>query len=176
MPGESFDASVVKDTVEAIRASNAQAAALITRLWAEVQRLSHKDYVPPTPLTKEDFEGPFLAIPNVDVEFFDLWQADCGHATAELELKINQRGILIRTKKPVLFQAKSRVTIYGYHVWIGSDRVTKHIDKIELGGGDTYFVNFSCPIKLGRDIDHKPNKDHAPEPNPPDGQKREKIS
>jgi len=76
----------------------------------------------------------------------------------------------------VLFQAKSRVTIYGYHVCRGSDRVTQHIDKIEIGDGETYVVNFSCPIKLGRDIDHKPNKDHAPEPNPPDGQKREKIS
>lgn len=160
---------MILETVEGIRASFPQAAELIERLWAEVQRLSHRDYVPPVPMTEHDKSGPWLDKNEVEVEFFDTDGNSCGSGIVELELRLNDRGILIISKTRVGFVAQARVQLGGYRVWLGSDMVETTVAPVPLTAGDQYLLALNIPIRLGRDIGHNPDgRDDGPDrPNPP---------
>lgn len=165
-----FDAATIAETVGQIRFAYPAAAKLLEDLWTEVQRLSHPDYVSKTEMTRADHEGPFLGEPNVDVEFFDTNSNVCGSSTVRLDLRINDRGILIISETRVAFTAKERLEVGGYRVWVGSDVLEARVDPVPLHAGDTYALALNLPIKLGRDIDHDPSgRDHGPpRPMPPD--------
>lgn len=165
-----FDASAVAEAVEAVRPSYPSVARLIENLWAEVQRISHPDYVSARPMTEKDREGPFLGEPNVEVEFLDTDGQPCGSSTVRLELRINDVGILIISETRVAFTAQQGTEIGGYRVWVGSDMLETVVDPVPLAKGDTYALALNLPIKLGRDIGHDPSgRDSGPpRPMPPD--------
>lgn len=165
-----FDAVSVAEAAEAVRPSYPSVARLIENLWVEVQRISHPDYVSKTEMTRADREGPFLGEPNVDVEFQDIHGNVCGSSTVRLDLRINDRGILIISETRVAFTAKERLEVGGYRVWVGSDVLEARGDPVPLYAGDTYALALNLPIKLGRDIDHDPSgRDSGPpRPMPPD--------
>jgi len=164
---QSFDASVIADTVEEIRAPYPHVAELIERLWSELQLWTAGEHMAPVPMTETDRRGPFLGKPEVDVEFFDTTGAICGLTTVGLEMRINDRGILIISETRCGFSAPQALSVAGYRVWFGSNCVEASISPVRLLRGDTYLLSLNLPIRIGRDIGHNPDDDGPDRPNPP---------
>lgn len=175
MSSPTFDASVIADTVERIRAPEPLAAQLIEDLWSEVQRLSAPTYVPSVPMTDADREGPFLGKPEVDVEFHDDQGNACGSSTVGLEMRINQRGLLIISETQVGFTAERPLTVTGYRVWVGGDMIEATVDPMSVPQGATYALELNIPIKLGRDIDHGHGRQDGPSRPPPPTPDKTKV-
>jgi hypothetical protein len=163
----SFDASAIADTVEEIRAPYPHVAELIERLWAELQLWTIGERMAPVPMTETDRHGPFLGKPEVDVEFFDTTGAICGLTTVGLEMRINDRGILIISETRCGFTAQHLLSVAGYRVWFGSNCVEANITPVRLIAGDSYLLSLNLPIRIGRDIGHNPDDDGPDRPNPP---------
>ena len=169
---QSFDASVIADTVEEIRVPYPHVADLIERLWAELQQWTAGERMAPVPMTETDRSGPFLGKPEVDVEFFDTRGDICGSTTVGLEMRINDRGILIISETRCGFTAPHLLSVAGYRVWFGSNFVEANIPPVRLLTGDTYLLSLNLPIRIGRDIGHNPGDDEGPpRPMPPDPRK-----
>ena len=117
--------------------------------------MSADDYVSPVrPLTEADRSGPFLAEPQVDLEFFDVSGHACGSATATLAVKINDNGLMIISDHHVGFVAQTKTKLGGYRVWVGGDMLEANIKPYQLNPGDRYMLELNLPIKLGRGIGH----------------------